>query len=66
MFDELERLHHPTTPENEANFVATATIWPCQICRRPRFDAYELADKAARILPAEPCTCSTCGDGSCP
>ena len=42
---------------------AAATIWTCQICR---FSDYDLANKAAILLPAEPHACPDCGGGSCP
>ena len=58
---EPERLNRPTKLENEANCAAKASIWPCQICRRSRFNGYELA---RILLPAEPHACPDCGDGS--
>ena len=62
---ELAYLNRPTKLQTDANAVAEATIWPCQICRRRRFCGYELANKAARVLlPAEPHACPDCGDGS--
>jgi hypothetical protein len=64
MLDELERLDHPTKPDTDAIVVAEATIWPCQICGRPRFSGYDLANSARILLPAKPQACPDCGDGS--